>query len=315
VKVLVTGGAGYIGSHLVLSLKGRGEEVIVADNLSSGRRSRIPDVPLVEVDLRSPSSIPLLTDAMAGVDAVVHFAALKRIDESFEHPAEYFQTNIGGLSTVLLAMRDAGVRRLAFSSSASVYSAESGVVSEGAPTVPPSPYGETKLIGEQLVAHAAVAYGLATASLRYFNVAGLAAPELVEEGASNLIPQVLRRLAAGERPQIYGVDYPTPDGSCIRDFVHVTDVAEAHLAVIDALDPTVPGHRVYNLGTGRGYSVIEVIKAICAAKGIDYDPELLRRRSGDLAEVVAAVSRLQVETGWSARFTLDDIITSVVGAS
>lgn len=313
-KVLVTGGAGYIGSHLVRSLQERGDEVVVVDNLSSGRRSRIPDVELVELDLRDPAAVPTLAAAMTGVDAVIHFAALKRVDESFERPAEYFQTNVGGLSTVLLAMRDSGVRRIAFSSSASVYSAQSGVVSEDAPTVPPSPYGETKLVGEQLIARAAAAYGLATASLRYFNVAGLAAPELAEEDAMNLIPQVLRRLAAGERPQIYGVDYPTPDGSCVRDFVHVTDVAEAHLAVIDALDPARPGHRAYNLGTGRGYSVIEVIAAICAAKGVEYAPEVLPRRSGDLPEVVAAVERLRADTGWTARFGLADIVESVAAA-
>ena len=239
---------------------------------------------------------------------MLHFAALKRVDESFERPDDYARVNVGAVRSVLSAMALAGTSRLVLSSTAAVYGDVDGLVAETDTPRPVSPYGATKLEAESLLEEAAAAGSIAAASLRYFNVAGAAAPELVEHGAMNLIPQVLRRLRVGERPQIFGDDYPTPDGTCIRDYVHVSDVADAHLAVLDALD--TPGHRVYNLGTGTGSSVREVVDALIAATGSDLRAEVLGRRPGDPAVVVADVTRIRAELGWVATMSLADIVRS-----
>ncbi|HWL61107.1 MAG TPA: UDP-glucose 4-epimerase GalE [Microbacteriaceae bacterium] len=307
--VLVTGGAGYIGAHAVRALLGRGDDVVIVDDLSTGVPARNPGVPIVELDLSRPAAVEPLARALDGVDAVLHFAALKRVDESFERPEDYERVNVGAVRTVLEAMSQVGTPKLVLSSTAAVYGDVDGLVAETAVPRPVSPYGETKLRAESLLEQAAAVAGIAAASLRYFNVAGASAPELVEEGAMNLIPQALRRLRAGERPQIFGDDYPTPDGTCVRDFVHVADVADAHLAVLDALD--APGHRIYNLGTGTGSSVREVVEALVTATGSSLEPEVLGRRDGDPAVVVADVTRIRHELGWSARHDLADIVASV----
>lgn len=304
--VLVTGGAGYIGAHAVRALLARGDDVVIVDDLSTGVPARNPGVPIVELDLSRPAAVEPLARALDSVDAVLHFAALKRVDESFERPDDYERVNVGAVRTVLDAMRLAGTPRFVLSSTAAVYGDVDGIVAETAEPRPVSPYGATKLAAEALVEATAADAGIAASSLRYFNVAGAAAPELAEDGAMNLIPQVLRRLRGGQRPQIFGDDYPTPDGTCIRDFVHVVDVADAHLAVLDTL--TAPGHRRYNLGTGTGSSVREVVTALLAATGSPLEPEVLGRRTGDPAVVVADVARIRDELGWSARLGLADIV-------
>lgn len=311
-KVLVTGGAGYIGAHLVRLLAERGDHVIVADDLATGKAARIGDVPVIRLDLASDAAAATLTAAMREheVDTVVHFAARKQVGESVERPAWYYQQNVGGLANVLLAMESAGVGRIIFSSSAAVYTAAEKPVTEDSPTGPISPYGETKLVGEWLTKDAAAAQGLKAASLRYFNVAGAGAPELGDTAALNLIPMVLEKLAAGEAPVIFGADYPTPDGTCIRDYIHVQDVAEAHLAAIDGLDGLGVGNHLFNVGTGRGESVREIIDAVLAVAGVDFEPIVADRRPGDPAVVVAAVDRVRTELGWSARFGLDQIVQS-----
>lgn len=299
-SVLVTGGAGYIGSHVVRLLRQRGDSPVVIDDLSTGTRERIGDAKLVQLDLLAPGVATNLAYAMSKFEAtaVIHFAALKAAGESVDEPVKYYRHNIGSLTTVLDAMAQAGVTDLVFSSSAAVYGDAESPLTEDTPPLPVSPYGETKLAGERLVASAAHAYGLNAVSLRYFNVAGAGDPSLGDTSVNNLIPMVINRIAAGEVPQIFGDDYDTPDGTCIRDYIHVQDLAEAHLAALDHLQP---GHRVYNVGTGIGSSVREIIDLVIEISGRDIQPEVVSRRPGDPDTVVASVERIRKDLGWTAR--------------
>jgi UDP-glucose 4-epimerase len=217
--------------------------------------------------------------------------------------------NVGGMLNLLDAMELNDVRRLIFSSSAATYGDPiTDEVDEGTTCEPINTYGETKLVGEWLCRRAADAWGLSVSSLRYFNVAGAGWPELGDPTSLNLVPIVLDRLVRGERPQVFGDDYPTPDGSCIRDYVHVLDVAEAHLNALDALAES--GHRVFNVGTGRGSSVLEVIAEIERATGLDATPEIVERRPGDPPRLVANVDRAAASLGWRAKRNLPEIVAS-----
>ncbi|MEO6941867.1 MAG: UDP-glucose 4-epimerase GalE [Terrimesophilobacter sp.] len=311
-NVLVTGGAGYIGAHLVKVLVDRGDTVVVADDLATGSAGRIGIVPIIQLELAADGAVEAIASALRThrIDSVVHFAARKQVGESVVRPAWYYRENIGGLANVLLAMEREGVSRFVFSSSAAVYAASDRPLAEDDATAPLSPYGETKLVGEWLVRDATAAWGLQAVSLRYFNVAGAGSPELGDTAALNLVPMVLEKLDAGHAPTIFGADYPTGDGTCVRDYVHVQDVADAHLAAIDRGSTLGPGHHLFNIGTGTGASVREIIDAILAVAGVDVEPVVVARRPGDPATVVAAVDRIREKLGWVARFGLEDIIDS-----
>jgi UDP-glucose 4-epimerase len=309
---LITGGAGYIGSHVAGELAEGGERIVVLDDLSTGDPSRLPQgVPL---ERGSVLDQPFVEDVLRrhDVTGVLHVAAKKQVGESVARPLYYYRENLDGLRTVLEAAAGVGVQRFLFSSSASVYGMpDVDLVTERTPCRPMSPYGETKLAGEWLVAAAGHAHGMATASLRYFNVAGAASPELGDPGVFNLIPMVFERLEAGERPRVFGDDYPTPDGTCVRDYIHVADVASAHLAAARRLvaDPTA--RLALNIGSGEGASVAEVIETIRKVTGrSDLTPEVVARRPGDPARVVASAALIEKELGWTARYDLEQMVTS-----
>lgn len=308
---LVTGGAGYIGSHVVRLLEARGENVVIVD-LRSPRPGLHPAATVHELDLVAPRAREELQRIIRdeAVDAVVHFAARKRVDESVARPVWYYEQNVGGLATVLGAIEGTDVARFVFSSSAAVYGAvEDGFVTEESPTRPINPYGRTKLIGEWMLEDAAPAQSIAAASLRYFNVAGAGWPELGDPGTTNLVTIVFDRLRRGLPPVIFGGDFATPDGSGVRDYVHVLDLAHAHVAALDHLRGAA-GHRVYNVGTGSGTSVIELLRIVSEVTGLDFEAEVGDRRAGDPAAVVARTERINEELGWRARHDLRSVIAS-----
>jgi len=305
---LVAGGAGYIGAHVVRSLQAGGIGAVVLDDLSTGRSDRV-QVPFVRGDI---GDLDLVTDVLRRhrITGVIHLAADKQVAESMLQPLGYYRRNVFNLVQLLTAMDRAEVDRLVFSSSAAVYGmVEAALVSEDHPTRPINPYGETKLVGEWLIRDQARATGLRFAALRYFNVAGTAAPELADTGRTNLIPMVFDALERGERPMIYGCDYPTPDGTCVRDFIHVEDLADAHVAAIAALD-TPDAAQVFNVGCGRGYSVREVIDTIAEVAGFNIEPRSGDPRPGDPAMVVADTRLINTALGWHPRHDLREMVRS-----
>ena len=312
-KVLVTGGAGYIGSHVVRMLQERGDQVVVVDDMSEGVRNRIGDTKLVQLDLAAPEAFEALkalfnTD---GIEAVVHLAARKKVGESVEKPEWYFSQNIGGMANLLGAMRESGVNKFVFSSSAATYGMpDVPAVTEDTPCKPINPYGETKLVGEWMADAAAAAWGLRTVNLRYFNVAGAGWNDLADTAVANLVPIVFAAIRSGNAPKVYGDDYATDDGSCVRDYVHVGDLASAHLAAIDYLAKDVRTESTFNVGTGQGSSVFEVIEEIKKVSGIDFKEEVVSRRAGDPPFLCADVSRIKNVLGWSAKHNLPDIVSS-----
>ncbi|WP_042412753.1 UDP-glucose 4-epimerase GalE [Streptacidiphilus anmyonensis] len=309
---LVTGGAGYIGAHVVRAMVEAGHGVVVLDDLSTGDPSRLPaGVPLVQ---GSTLDQPLLASVLRehDVTGVLHIAAKKQVGESVEKPLWYYRENVEGLRVVLEAAAEAGVRRFLLSSSAAVYGMpDVDLVTEETPCRPMSPYGESKLVGEWLVRAAGRAHGMGTVSLRYFNVAGAATPELGDPGVFNLVPMVFERLDAGEPPRIFGDDYPTPDGTCIRDYIHVADVAEAHVAAVRRLTADPDGtDLILNIGRGEGVSVRQMLDVIGEVTGLDTTGEVTPRRAGDPARVVASAERIAEELGWKARFDVHEMISS-----
>ncbi len=315
-KLLVTGGAGYIGSHVVRAAEAAGHSCVVVDNLSTGLTKRI-SCPVVELDLASKDAVAQLVRLMKAeqFDSVIHLAARKQVGESVEKPEEYFLENLGGLGNLLLAMREVGLKSLVFSSSAATYGMpDVDKVTEDYPGVPINPYGQTKLIGEQMVQNAKV-WGLKGVNLRYFNVAGAGAIDLADTAALNLIPIAINAIKAGKAPIVFGTDYPTPDGSCIRDYLHVEDLAMAHLAAVKYLVGEGQKYNTFNVGTGVGASVIEVLSALKVASGIDFEIALGERRAGDPPRLVADVSRIDNEFGFRTKHDLAAIVQSAWDAS
>jgi UDP-glucose 4-epimerase len=312
---LITGGAGYIGAHVVRALREAGEQAVVYDDLSTGIAERVPsDVPMV-VGSTLDGELLARTLAEHSVTGVVHLAAKKQVGESVDLPLHYYRENVEGLRVLLEAVTapsaSASVSAFVFSSSAAVYGMpDVELVTEETPCVPMSPYGETKLAGEWLVRATGRATGLSTASLRYFNVAGAATPELADAGIFNLVPMVFEKLTDNAPPRIFGDDYPTPDGTCVRDYIHVVDLAEAHVAAARALRSSPGTALTLNIGRGEGVSVREMIDRINAVTGYDRPPVTTPRRPGDPARVVASAERISVELGWKARYDVEDMITS-----
>ena len=300
-KLLVTGGAGYIGSVVALQLVEAGHEVIVLDNLSKGHEAAVPEgAKLVRADLLDAGR--LMEILAGGYDGVLHFAALSLVGESVEQPGRYYRANLTGTLNLLDAMQSAGVPRLVFSSTAAVYGEpEETPIPETAPTLPTNPYGGSKLAADQLIDFFTRAHGLRATSLRYFNVAG-ASGSLGEdhEPETHLIPLVLEAaLGRRENVKIFGTDYPTPDGAPVRDYIHVEDLGRAHLLALDAADEASSGeHRVYNLGNGAGFSVREVIEAARYVTGRPIKAVEAPRRVGDPPILVASSALIQDELGW-----------------
>lgn len=312
---LLTGGAGYIGAHVLRSLRSSGRDVVVIDDLSTGVAARVPaDVPLIEASISDREAV-LGVMREYDIDGVVHLAAKKAVGESVELPLWYYRENVDGLLSILEAMTDTGVRNMVYSSSAAVYGepAQSPVM-ESDPTVPVSPYGETKLIGEWAVAAAAKAAGLSWAALRYFNVAGAAADDLGDTSVNNLIPIVLRSYAQGRPALVFGDNYPTPDGTCLRDYIHVADLADAHTAAAEFTEAGSAAAAI-NIGTGYGSSVLQVIESVSRAVGQEVPVEIGDRRPGDPAELIAAADKAADVLGWSARLGLDDMTASAARAA
>jgi UDP-glucose 4-epimerase len=302
-RVLVTGGAGYIGSVVAAQLITAGHEVTVLDDLSTGFADAVPAGAIFVKGTLRDCAAEVLSD---GTEAVLHFAAKSLVGESVADPAKYWSNNLGGTIALLEAMREIGVRRLVFSSTAAVYGEpERTPITETDPTRPTSPYGASKLAVDTTLSEFTRLHGFGAVSLRYFNVAGA---QQIADGRwlgerhnpeTHLIPNVLAGVTDGRRVEIFGEDYPTPDGTCVRDYIHVADLADAHLRALAAARPGQ--HSIYNLGHGTGFSVREVIEVCRDVTGADIAVDVAARRPGDPAVLVASSAKIQAELGWHAQ--------------
>ncbi|MFG2430958.1 UDP-glucose 4-epimerase GalE [Streptomyces sp. NPDC048590] len=309
---LITGGAGYIGAHVAKAMVAAGERVVVLDDLSTGLEERLPAAITLVRGSASDREVVDRVLAEHAVTGVVHLAAKKQVGESVEKPLLYYRENVSGLAVLLEAVVAAGVRRFLFSSSAAVYGVpDVELITEETPCAPINPYGETKLAGEWLVRAAGKAHGISTACLRYFNVAGAAEPVLADTGVYNVVPMFFDRLTRGEAPRIFGDGYPTPDGTCVRDYIHVADLADAHLAVTRRLDASPNGEDLtVNIGRGEGVSVRRLAELVGEVTGLRTEPVVEAPRPGDAARAVASAGRMEGELGWKARHTMREMVES-----
>ena len=311
---LITGGAGYIGAHVVFETLRSGRSAVVLDDLSTGIKERVPNsVPLEVITLTDKAAVNNLFDRYS-FSGVLHLAAKKQVGESVERPDYYWEQNVDGLQNLVDAMVASDVKNFVFSSSAAVYGQpELGpldLITENTKCTPINPYGLTKLEGENIADKLVANHGLKVAALRYFNVAGAGKPELGDQFALNLIPIVFEALENGKQPHVFGDDYPTPDGSCIRDYVHVQDLAEAHVAAMTYVENSDPVFSPINIGTGIGASVFEVLAMIEKVTGIQIEAVRAPRRSGDPAALVADVTLAQELLKWKSNKGLETMISS-----
>ena len=321
--ILLTGGAGYIGSHTALQLLQQGFTVTVVDNLCNSSEESLRRVEqltekkinFIKLDLCEKAELIKVFKSLPSVDAVIHFAALKAVGESVENPLRYYDNNINGSLCLVAAMKQAGMTNIVFSSSATVYGdAEIIPVTEDSPLQATNPYGQTKLMMEQILADCGNSLNWNVALLRYFNPAGAHSSGRIGEDPefpNNLVPFV-SQVAAGIRAsvKVFGNDWPTPDGTGVRDYIHIEDLAEAHVAAVKKLIAEKTGVLTLNLGTGRGYSVLEVIAAFAQAAGKEISYEFAPRRAGDIASIYASPDKALREIGWSAKLTLKDMVES-----
>jgi len=311
-KVLVTGGAGYIGAHVSDLLEKNGYQVRIFDDFSNGLERRTKSfADIYSGDITDRQAV---LKAMDGVDAVIHLAAKKAVGESVSNPLKYYTNNVGGTMNLLAAMSLKKVSKIVFSSSAAVYSpSEKDAITESDPTEPLSPYGATKLLSEQLINKVGVAEDFTSISLRYFNVVGSANIDFGDNSRDNLVPKVFAAIKAGKRPEIYGDDYPTKDGTCIRDYIHVQDLAEAHLVALKQLEKGKVDE-IYNVGSGTGYSVKEMMEQMSKSMGVDLNPVTVPRRAGDSPKLIASIKKIEKDLGWRPKATLKEMIDSAWAA-
>ena len=313
-KWLVTGGAGYIGAHVARSLLSNNFEVVVVDDLSTGVKRKVPqDVLFKELNIANTNELTSILKNEK-IEGVIHLAAKKAVGESIENPSLYYKENIGGILSLLEAMNKANVKNIVYSSSAAVYGTPKvEKVTEESETYPESPYGETKLVGEWLLKADKAAREINWISLRYFNVVGAGANELGDTGVNNLVPLVFSAISQSKRPQIFGDDYPTKDGTCIRDYIHVVDLAQAHvLSALKILNNNYS--EILNIGTGHGSSVKEVMETIEKIVGKSINYEITNRRPGDPAQTVADIEKSKKLLNWVAEKKLDEMISSAWNA-
>ena len=310
---LVTGGAGYIGSHVVRALLEADMQPVVIDDLSHGLAHRVPEgVPLIVARIQDRQRLAEVVREHR-VHGVIHLAALKAAGESVQIPLQYYTENVGGMIDLLAVMRDEQVPNLVYSSSAAVYGTpRENPVAESAALIAESPYGETKVIGEWLARDARAAWGLSWVALRYFNVAGAGADDLGDNSVNNLIPMVFAALDEGRPPQIFGDDYPTPDGTCIRDYIHVVDLAAAHVAAARLCEEGAGD--VFNVGRGRGSSVREVMDVISDVIGRDIGAEVVLRRPGDPPATFADTTEIGRKLHWRTEHDLHDMVRTAWSA-
>jgi UDP-glucose 4-epimerase len=288
-NILVTGAAGYIGSHIVRLLE------------STSHNVTLTDYKIDNIDLSTNYEELSLLFVNNNIDAVIHTSAQKSVGHSVEQPEYYYEQNVQSTNNLLKAMRVNNVKKIVLSSSAAVYGIQgSDPIKEDGPCNPINPYGESKLINEWMLSNASAAWGLQAISLRFFNVAGAGWLDLKDPSKANLIPIAESNINNGVVTEVYGIDYDTPDGSCIRDYVHVLDVAEAHLAAINGFKN---GHQIFNVGTGQGYSVLEILNGL----GAQY--KVAPRRAGDPGQLLADVSKIKSALGWEAKYGLKDILS------
>lgn len=308
---LVTGGAGYIGAHVLRAFRDAGIGTVCLDDLSSGHRDFVPaEIPFVEASILDRAAVQGALEEH-GVTGVVHVAGFKYAGVSVQRPLHTYQQNVTGTVVLLEAMQEVGVDQVVFSSSAATFGTPStDLVTEDSPTAPESPYGESKLIGEWLLRDQERAAGLRHTSLRYFNVVGSGTDEVYDSSPHNLFPLVIEALLEQRTPRINGDDYPTPDGTCVRDYIHVADLASSHVAAAQALEAGRALAPVYNLGSGDGLSVRQIMDAMARGTGVDFTPEIHPRRPGDPARIVASGELAARDVDWQMRHTIDEMVVS-----